>query len=107
MSRWRSGWAGDADAGPMHGPVVAHLAARTYSFYVGSLTGAPSSRECSSESSAGPGGLSANHAEEGGITMETKTNWFNVFLVVLHVLVLLMSIATHEFRTTEASGALP
>ncbi len=66
-----------------------------------------SSRECSSESSVGPSDLSAKHAEEGGITMETKTNWFSVFLAVLHVLVLLMSVSTHEFRTTEASGALP
>ncbi len=37
-----------------------------------------------------------------------KIHWKHVFLVALHVIVLLLSISTQEFRTTEvAPRALP
>ncbi|MDA2910547.1 hypothetical protein MYX04_06425 [Nitrospiraceae bacterium AH_259_D15_M11_P09] len=39
---------------------------------------------------------------------QTKIVWKHVFLVALHVVVLVLSITTHEFTTMEvAPGALP
>lgn len=60
---------------------------------------------------------SASMAEKGGVPMEEKKNtdtpqsrlyWTNIFLVGLHVILLMLSILTHEFKITEtAPRALP